>query len=94
LLFFLAAVGRGSHGGARQQLIYNFEDYALDIGRRGLRRRSDVIPVEPQVFDLLLHLIQNRDHVVSKDDYRSSVEWPCRFRIGAQQQNYGGPSRD
>jgi DNA-binding winged helix-turn-helix (wHTH) protein len=33
-----------------------------------LSRDSEPVHIEPQVFDLLLHLIQNRDHVVSKDD--------------------------
>jgi DNA-binding winged helix-turn-helix (wHTH) protein len=31
------------------------------------------IAVEPQVFDLLIYLMQNRDRVVSKDDLIASV---------------------
>ena len=31
------------------------------------------IAVEPQVFDLLIYLVQNRDRVVSKDDLIASV---------------------
>jgi TolB-like protein len=31
------------------------------------------VAIEPQVFDLLLYLIRNRDHVVSKDDLLASV---------------------
>jgi DNA-binding winged helix-turn-helix (wHTH) protein len=45
-----------------------FSDYALDPARRELRRGCEPVHVEPQVLDLLLHLIQNRDHVVTKDD--------------------------
>src|ERR671925_1344235 len=30
-------------------------------------RSSEPIAVGPQVFDLLLYLVQNREHVVSKD---------------------------
>lgn len=49
-------------------MIYIFEAFSLNIDRQELRRGSDLIAVEPQVFDLLQHLIQNREHVVSKDD--------------------------
>lgn len=46
---------------------YCFEDYELDTDRRELTRASEPIPVGPQVFDLLLYFIENRDRVVSKD---------------------------
>ena len=36
------------------------------------------IAVEPQVFDLLVYLVQNRDRVVSKDDLIASV-WGGRI---------------
>jgi TolB-like protein len=54
-------------------LRYLFEDYALDTGRRELRRGMHVVATEPQVFDLLIHLIQHRDRVVSKDDLLASI---------------------
>src|SRR5712691_7195713 len=57
---------------------YLFGDYALDADRRELWRGSELVPVEPQVFDLLLHLIRNRDHVVSKDDLLAAV-WNGRI---------------
>jgi DNA-binding winged helix-turn-helix (wHTH) protein len=43
-----------------------FEDYILDPAQRELRRTGVAVPIEPQVFDLLLYLIRNRDRVVSK----------------------------
>ncbi len=55
-----------------------FGDCALDPARRELCRGGDAVHVEPQVFDLLLHLIRNRDHVVSKDDLLSAV-WQGRI---------------
>jgi DNA-binding winged helix-turn-helix (wHTH) protein/pimeloyl-ACP methyl ester carboxylesterase len=55
-----------------------FGDYALDEARRELRHNGDVVQVEPQVFDLLVHLIRNRDHVVSKDDLLATV-WRGRI---------------
>jgi len=54
-------------------LIYVFEDYSLDPDRRELRRGSDVVDVEPQVFDLLHYLIDNRERVVGKDDIITAI---------------------
>jgi TolB-like protein len=53
-------------------------DHTLDIDRRELRRGSEPVAVEPQVFDLLIYLVQNRDRVVSKDDLIASV-WDGRI---------------
>ncbi len=55
-----------------------FENHLLDLNRRELRRGSELVALEPQVFDLLLYLVQNRDRVVSKDDLIASV-WGGRI---------------
>jgi adenylate cyclase len=55
-----------------------FEDYTLDSRRRELRRGAELVPITPQVFDLLDYLIQNRERVVSKDDLISAV-WNGRI---------------
>jgi pimeloyl-ACP methyl ester carboxylesterase/DNA-binding winged helix-turn-helix (wHTH) protein len=55
-----------------------FGDYALDVGRRELRCGQTLVPVEPQVFDLLVYLIRNRDRVVGKDDLLAAV-WGGRI---------------
>ena len=57
---------------------YHFEEHTLDTDRRELRRGADLIPLAPQVFDLLHFLIRNRDRVVSKDDIISSI-WNGRI---------------
>jgi TolB-like protein len=57
---------------------YLFEDYVLDVDRRELLRGTKSVSVEPQVFDLLVYLIQNRKHVVSRDDLLASV-WRGRI---------------
>jgi TolB-like protein/cytochrome c-type biogenesis protein CcmH/NrfG len=51
----------------------SFGDYEIDVERRELRRAKNPVHVEPQVFDLLVYLVQNRDRVVSKDDLIASV---------------------
>jgi DNA-binding winged helix-turn-helix (wHTH) protein len=55
-----------------------FGDFALDTDRRELRRGAALIAMEPQVFDLLIYLVQNRERVVSKDDLIASV-WQGRI---------------
>ena len=57
---------------------FYFGDQVLDADRRELRRGMTPVAVEPQVFDLLIHLLQNRDRVVSKDDLIASV-WHGRI---------------
>lgn len=58
-------------------LLFLFGKFRLDCGRRELRAEGTVVPIEPQVFDLLVYLIENRDRVVSKDDLIASV-WQGR----------------
>ncbi|HUC48283.1 MAG TPA: winged helix-turn-helix domain-containing tetratricopeptide repeat protein [Xanthobacteraceae bacterium] len=55
-----------------------FSDHMLDVERRELRCGRDPVPIEPQVFDLLVYLLQNRDHVVTKDDLIATV-WGGRI---------------
>ena len=57
---------------------YLFGDYALDPDRRELTRQAEAVAIGPKVFDLLLYLIQNREHVVSKDDLLEAV-WSGRI---------------
>src|SRR5439155_2151824 len=57
---------------------FRFGDYALDAGRRELKQRGALVAVEPQVFDLLLYLVQNRDRVVTKDEVLEAV-WRGRI---------------
>ena len=55
-----------------------FGDCVLDANRRELTRRSEAVAVGPQVFDLLVYLVQNRERVISKDDLLSVV-WGGRI---------------
>jgi len=59
-----------------------FADHTLDTDRRELRRGREHVAVEPQVFDLLTYLVENRDRVVSKDDLIASV-WRGRITSDA-----------
>jgi TolB-like protein len=80
---------------------FHFADHTLDIERRELRRGAEPVSVEPQVFDLLIYLVQNRDRVVSKDDLIASI-WEGRIvsdstltsRINAARKAIGDSGED
>ncbi len=57
---------------------FAFGDHTLDTSRRELCRQGEPIAVEPQVFDLLVYLLEHRDRVVSKDDLIGAV-WGGRI---------------
>jgi DNA-binding winged helix-turn-helix (wHTH) protein len=59
-----------------------FCKYEIDVERRELRRARVSVHVEPQVFDLLVYLVQNRDRVVSRmiSSRRSGAAGSCRIR--------------
>gem|GEM_PF-389813 len=58
-------------------LKFRFSDFEIDIARHELRRAGTVVHIEPQVFDLLVHLIRNRDRIVSKDELIDAI-WQGR----------------
>jgi len=60
------------------KLLYLFDNYSLNTDRRELCRWAAVVPVEPQVFDLLEYLIRHRDRVVSREDLIASI-WQGRI---------------
>ena len=59
-------------------MIYRFADCELDTERYELRGQGVVRPVEPQVFDLLRYLIENRDRTVTKDELYKAI-WKERI---------------
>jgi TolB-like protein len=71
-------VASGSGGWAETKMQFLFAEHTLDTDRCELLRGSAPIAVEPQVFDLLVHLVQNRDRVVSKDNLIATV-WGGRI---------------
>lgn len=58
--------------------VWAFEDCELDTDRYELRRAGAPVAVEPQVFDVLAHLVANRDRVVDKHELLDAV-WGTRF---------------
>jgi len=82
-------------------MIISFDDCEIDVERREFRRAQIAVHVEPQVFDLLVYLAQNRDRVVSKDEIFASI-WEGRIvsdstltsRINAARRAVGDSGRD
>ncbi len=78
-----------------------FADHVLDTDRRELQRSGELIAVEPQVFDLIVYLVRNRERVVSKDDLIEAV-WGGRIvsestltsRINAARKAVGDSGED
>lgn len=55
-----------------------FDTYTIDVDRRELRRRAKLVKVEPQVFDVLVFLIQHRHMVVTRKQLLNAV-WQGRI---------------
>jgi TolB-like protein len=53
--------------------VFRFGDFTLDPDRLELQRDGVACDIEPQVFSLILHLIQERSRVVAKDDLIAAV---------------------
>jgi TolB-like protein/tetratricopeptide (TPR) repeat protein len=74
-----------------------FGDHRLDVDRRELWLGDRLIALAPQVFDLLVYLLCNRERVVTKDDLLEAV-WGGRIvsesalttRINAVRRAVGG----
>ena len=74
-----AETGRFAHcTSAWGYVRYRFGDFVLDSDRREFARGAETIVIGPQVFDLLLHLVRNREHVVTKDNL-IDVVWGGRI---------------
>jgi TolB-like protein len=58
-------------------VIYRFGAFELDRSKIELRHDGGIVPVEPQVFALLLLLAENRDRLVSREEIIEKV-WDGR----------------
>ena len=57
---------------------FSFGDVLLDTDRFLLERGGEPVHVQPQVFDVLSHLVLNRERVVPKTELLDTV-WGDRF---------------
>jgi len=54
-------------------MIYRFDDYELDASRYELRHRGRAGALEPQVYALLLFLVQNRSRLVTRAELNRAI---------------------
>jgi DNA-binding winged helix-turn-helix (wHTH) protein/TolB-like protein/Flp pilus assembly protein TadD len=57
---------------------YEFGRFRLKTAERILLREGELVPLTPKVFDILITLVENRGHVVAKDDLMKRV-WPSTY---------------
>ncbi len=57
---------------------YRFDDVVLDTSTFELVRGGRSVPVEPQVFEVLAHLVENRDRLVPRTELLDTI-WGDRF---------------
>ena len=59
-------------------MIFTINGCSVDTEAYEIRRDGSLVPVEPQVFDLLVQLLENRDRVVTKDEIIERI-WKGRI---------------
>ena len=59
-------------------LIFEFDQFRLDVSERLLLREGKPVPMTPKVFDTLLLLVENAGRLVGKNDLMSQI-WPDSF---------------
>jgi TolB-like protein/DNA-binding winged helix-turn-helix (wHTH) protein/cytochrome c-type biogenesis protein CcmH/NrfG len=82
-------------------LNFRFADFEINVARRELRRAGAIVHTEPQVFDLLVHLVRNRHRIVGKDELFDAI-WHGRIvseatlnsRISAARRALGDSGSD
>ncbi|HKF30573.1 MAG TPA: winged helix-turn-helix domain-containing protein [Candidatus Binataceae bacterium] len=80
---------------------FRFADFEIDVARHELRRGGAIVRIEPQVFDVLVHLIRNRDRIVSRNELVDAI-WLGRIvseatlssRISAARRALGDSGND
>jgi DNA-binding winged helix-turn-helix (wHTH) protein/TolB-like protein/Tfp pilus assembly protein PilF len=66
---------------------YQVGDYLIDTGRYRISSGDTAVPVEPKVFDLLVHLIRNRERVLTREELFETV-WEGREVSDATLSNH------
>jgi len=59
----------------RQAHLYHFGPFSIDVTERTLLRDGKPVSLTPKVFDTLLVLVQEKGHLVEKNDLMNRL-WP------------------
>ncbi|PVH27804.1 winged helix-turn-helix domain-containing tetratricopeptide repeat protein [Pararhodobacter oceanensis] len=82
-------------------MAWQFGDYRLDPKGFELALRGETVHAEPQVLELIIHLVRHRSRMVSKDEIANTI-WPDRIvsdasissRIRSARQALGDDGRN
>ena len=66
---------RKDFGKNQERVFFEFGPFRLDVRERLLRRDGELVPLTPKLFDILLVLILNNGHILTKDEMMRLV-WP------------------
>lgn len=58
--------------------LYEFGPFRIDVSERLLSREGQNVPLTPKAFDTLLVLVENRGHLLEKDELMQKL-WPNTF---------------
>ena len=58
--------------------VYEFGEFRLDNTRRLLSKHGEVVPLTHKAFETLALLVENRGHIVEKDELLREI-WPDTF---------------
>jgi len=68
-------------------MTYLFNDFLIDTDNFILKRNNKLVEVEPQVFDLIVYLINNKSKLVSRNELLEKV-WHGRIVLDATLNNH------
>ena len=58
--------------------LYAFGEFELDVGENQLRRDGEILPLTPKAYEVLLLLVENCGHLISKEEFFQRV-WEGSF---------------
>src|SRR5215471_17692887 len=57
---------------------FHFDEFTLEVRERRLLRGGDVVRLSPKAYDVLVALVRQRGHLVTKDELLTRL-WPGSF---------------
>lgn len=62
----------------KPSVIYRFGRFEINVGEGFLLRESEIVPLTPKIFEMLLLLVQNNGRMLSKDEIMDTI-WADSF---------------
>src|SRR5215471_7733270 len=63
---------------ATRNEVFHFDEFTLDVRERRLLRGAEVVRLSPKAYDVLVALVQQRGHLVTKEELLKRL-WPDAF---------------